>query len=227
LTDNPLADSEVTPSDIGDAEADGENRDNDLLRAVLTGLAIFSILNMRWSHRGRELDGPELLDRLAAEEQERALDLYAALSGGAIDAARWLADMTTNLRRFHLQSTAIGRGGFDAITQTDLDRLSGFLETEFGYLRGFADEIANLSEAQVKARLQQYHNHAQATFWEATRETMGELGSTEERRVLNPAEHCGDCEGYAGQGWQPIGTLPPPGQASECRSNCRCSLEFR
>lgn len=229
MTDNPLENSEVTFADLGDAEADAERRDNDLLRAVLTGLAIFSILSMRWSWRGRDVDEAELLDLLSQEEQERALDLYAALTGGQINTARWLDDMATNLRRFHLQSTAIGRGGFDAITQADLDRVGAFLQTEFGYLEGFADEIANLSEAQVTARLQQYHNHDQVTFWEARRETNRELNRTQRRRVLNPAEHCEDCIGYAAMGWVDIGDPdpPPPGIASVCRANCKCTEEYR
>jgi len=226
MTDNPLSDSEVTYADIGDAEADAERRRNNLLRAVLMGLFIFSISRLKWQTApGLDLDERQLLDALSQEEQERALDVYAAFNSGAIDAARWLADMATNLRRFHLQSAAIGRGGFDALTQTDLDRVSNWLETEFSYLRGF--DPAALSDAQVAARLQMYHNHAQSVFWDARRTTAGELNYTQERRQLNPAEHCGDCEGYAAQNWQPIGTLPPPGESSECLSNCKCTMEFR
>jgi hypothetical protein len=38
---------------------------------------------------------------------------------------------------------------------------------------------------------------------------------------------CDDCREYAGQGWVPIGTLPPPGQMCACHDRCRCYIEYR
>lgn len=38
---------------------------------------------------------------------------------------------------------------------------------------------------------------------------------------------CNDCREYAGQGWVPIGTLPPPGQMCACHDRCRCYIDYR
>lgn len=54
------------------------------------------------------------------------------------------------------------------------------------------------------------------------------LGFKEARRVANlDKKCCDDCRSYSGQGWQPIGYFPPPGQGCRCHDRCRCFMEFR
>ena len=49
----------------------------------------------------------------------------------------------------------------------------------------------------------------------------------EELWVLGIAEHCEDCVYYAGMDWQPIGTVPTPGDGStQCIVNCYCHKEY-
>jgi hypothetical protein len=38
---------------------------------------------------------------------------------------------------------------------------------------------------------------------------------------------CKDCRSWASLGWQPIGTLPLPGDRCQCLFNCRCALDYR
>jgi hypothetical protein len=38
---------------------------------------------------------------------------------------------------------------------------------------------------------------------------------------------CNDCQNWAAMGWQPIGTLPLPGERCQCLFNCRCALDYR
>ena len=38
---------------------------------------------------------------------------------------------------------------------------------------------------------------------------------------------CRDCARWAALGWQPIGTLPLPGDRCQCLFNCRCALSYR
>ena len=53
-------------------------------------------------------------------------------------------------------------------------------------------------------------------------------GQTMMRRISRSDKRtCGDCLGYAGQGWVPIGSLPPPGQLCACHDRCRCYVEYR
>lgn len=96
-----------------------------------------------------------------------------------------------------------------------------FLE-ELDYLRGFFRDMPTLSEAQIRARFQLYANHLQQTYWQAARLQVEARGATHHARRLNAGETCKDCIRYAGQGIVRIGTLPPPGRGSVCRSNCNC-----
>ena len=55
-----------------------------------------------------------------------------------------------------------------------------------------------------------------------------EQGYKEMRRVdRHDSKVCPDCRNYAGQGWQPIGTLPMPGRECQCYDYCRCRVEYR
>jgi hypothetical protein len=131
----------------------------------------------------------------------------------------------------HLESYAAGRGGWAQMTQSDYGRIGQMLRQEYGYLRGFMEDIQAglLSEAQIKARMDLYINHSLTSFWNGSRTAAGEAGNTERRRVLGSTDnHCKDCPGYAGV-WSPINDPwpPPPGMACECSGNCLCSEEYR
>jgi hypothetical protein len=168
---------------------------------------------------------PDALTQIAEAQRAAMEDLARAVSNGVpVDA--WFDAMQHQIKRAHIQAAVIGRGDRAAMTQADWGRVGARLREEYGFLRQFGQEIAegNLSAAQITARAQQYANHTQMSYWDANR--AGQT-ATQERRVLNPGETCPDCERFAGMGWQPIGTLPPPGVDSECRSNCNCSMEFR
>ena len=55
-----------------------------------------------------------------------------------------------------------------------------------------------------------------------------EQGFREMRRVSKKDKRCcADCATYDKQGWQPMGSLPMPGQQCTCYDRCRCSIEYR
>jgi hypothetical protein len=54
------------------------------------------------------------------------------------------------------------------------------------------------------------------------------LGTKQMMRVCrNDKRSCEDCQRWDGMGWQPIGSLPPPGQGCRCYDNCRCYIDYR
>jgi hypothetical protein len=137
--------------------------------------------------------------------------------------------MAVELRRIHTQMAALGRGGWDQMRPADWGRVGRRLKDEYEYLMKFTDQIARgeLSEAQILARLQQYENGVWSSYWKGKQGAARDAGFTEERRVLQPAEHCEDCISWASQGWQPLGSLPAPGERSVCGNYCQCLLEQR
>lgn len=195
----------------------------------------------RWNGRaGRYID-PETGRFVPKQAEVRALDerittgidqiraVTAGVLSGAVTVAEWQTAIAVELRRMHTQAAALGRGGWQQMTPRDWGRVGRKLRDEYAYLGNFATTLAggNLSEAQVNARLTLYVNGIWSSYWKGARGAMEGAGMTEERRVLTPAEHCRDCEGYAAEGWQPLGSLPEPGEGSACGHNCRCIKVYR
>lgn len=153
----------------------------------------------------------------------------AGMTRGVVTVAEWQTAVAVELRRMHTQAAALGRGGWQQMTPRDWGHVGRALRDEYAYLRGFAEALASgtLSEAQINARVSQYVNGIWSRYWRGETSAMQGAGMTEERRILTPAEHCKDCEGYAAQGWQPLGSLPEPGEGSVCGHNCRCIKVYR
>lgn len=153
----------------------------------------------------------------------------AAMMRGTVSVEEWQMAVAVELRRMHTQAAALGRGGWAQMTPRDWGRVGRKLRDEYAYLNGFAQDLASgaLSEAQINARLGMYVNGIWSRYWRGASGAMEEAGMTEERRLLTPAEHCADCEGYAAQGWQPLDSLPEPGEGSVCGHNCRCIKVYR
>lgn len=79
-----------------------------------------------------------------------------------------------------------------------------------------------------QVRAQMYANSAREAFHRAERVSKEAAGYAEERRVTTAAESCPDCRELAARGWQPIGSLPQPGDGSTvCLTNCQCYKEYR
>lgn len=59
-------------------------------------------------------------------------------------------------------------------------------------------------------------------------ERMNRIGMKQMRRVARLDKVCcDDCRGYDSMGWQPLGTLPVPGERCRCHDRCRCVIEYR
>ena len=161
--------------------------------------------------------------------QDNLTSITDKMISGKISLADWQRQFAQELKDAYIVNAQIGRGGKNAMTQSDYGRIGQRLRGEYKYLNDFAKEIASgdLSAAQIQARVDQYAAGTRKAYYDGRTAACKAGGFTEERRVLNPAEHCEDCLDYAGKGWQPIGTLPEPGESSQCRNNCKCEKEYR
>jgi len=165
--------------------------------------------------------------------------LAADLKAGNITLAEWEAGMRQYLREQYEAAMILAKGGRDFITQSDWGFVGAQAKKQYQYLDGFAAEItanptAWLTGGRLQARVGLYAQVGYTALEEDIAREKLKAGFTEERRVLGPVrtEHCEDtanrpgCVELAAKGWQPIGTLPPIGEAS-CWSNCKCSFEYR
>ena len=108
--------------------------------------------------------------------------------------------------------------------------LADGLRTEYRYLQGFANDIlaGRVSAPMALARVKLYAEAIRGSYWEGATIRQEKQGySMMRRRLDEQAAHCDDCIRYAARGLVPIGSLPLPGQRCECRSNCRCFVEYK
>lgn len=192
-----------------------------------------SISRYRDRQTGRVVDesvarrqAEDLNQRFYRANMERLTD---QLITGQIDLSTWQARMRQEIKDGHITNLTVGRGGRQQVEFSDWGRVGQRLQMQYRFLDVFAQEIASgtLTEAQIRARAAMYSTAARTAYFDGMTAAGQAAAHTEERRVLNPAEHCPDCLGYAAQGWVPIGTLPKPGQGSQCLSNCKCEYETR
>jgi hypothetical protein len=157
---------------------------------------------------------------------DRLDNLTRSLYSGGISLEQWQLGVAVELKDAHLAQSMFAVGGRRNMTAVEWGRVGGTLRDEYRYLHGFAEGIAagTVSEAQALARIKQYGNATQQSYWrEYSEATKGlihwRLGVTE--------EHCKDCPANAAGSPYTSKTLPNyPGDGSTtCRGNCTCYLE--
>jgi hypothetical protein len=151
-------------------------------------------------------------------------NLTSQLYGGQITLEQWQIGVAYELKDAHLAQAMFAVGGKNNMTQANYGRVGHTLRDQYGFLNGFAQDIAagRVSEAQALARIRMYGNATQASYWREYRNATTELIYWN----LNPAEHCGDCVGLAGGSpYKPQDLSQVPGDgATQCRGNCKCTL---
>lgn len=141
----------------------------------------------------------------------------------------WQQAMRDEVKDSLFIGALIGVGGLELMRQRDWVRLHRQIRQQYGYLDGLALErfLGQVTDDKMVQRAGMYANAGRVSYYESRTDSLVAYGFSEERRVLNPAEHCADCIAYAALGWQPIGTLPEPGEQSQCLVNCKCNKEYR
>jgi len=87
-------------------------------------------------------------------------DLAEQLYTGEISIGQWQETFKDQMRQFYASSAAIGKGGWDNMTNQDWGRLGPVMKEQYRYLQGFADHIDNnrdtISLKYIKSRAKLY-----------------------------------------------------------------------
>lgn len=169
------------------------------------------------------------VDQVISGAAERMVAMSQRLQEGAITLADWQTQMAAELKPLMVGASAIGRGGWAQMTQSDWGWTGQRMRVQYGYLRNFAHDIASGAQpmdGRLINRTAMYAEAARATQREMQRRTGQIYGRDQEKNVLGPAEHCPGCLDCTARGWVPIGTLPAVG-ARQCRSRCHCQIITR
>ena len=139
----------------------------------------------------------DLRTEFSVEQRAWADTAAAALVRRDWTVRRWELEVRARLKTIYLAEYMLGRGGKHVMTSVDYGRVGAMLAQQYGFLRAFAVDIqaGTLSEAQIAARTQQYHESAIQAF------ERGKTASYSQTLIL-PA--------YPADG------------GTRCRANCRC-----
>lgn len=171
-----------------------------------------------------------LLDRQIATAEQRLGDIVAAMHDKSISPGIGQTMMRDELRRLSLQNAALAKGGIEKLDFRDYGRAGRQLRDTYTRVGNLARDMqaGRVSIDQALQRVRGYAGEQRRNFFETEKEALRATGRAyEQRRRLNPAEHCRDCIRWAGMSWQPLGVLPTPGQDSKCGFFCRCTMETR
>lgn len=170
------------------------------------------------------------LDQVALRSQANMRGLSEQLLSGNMSLAEWQARMAQEIKTLHTASAAAANGGWAQMSKSDWGSAGAKIKRQYQYLQNFANEIASGKQplnGRLLVRSDLYGKAGRGTYEDMRRRYQEQSNlMDEERRVLGEAEHCPDCLDYAGEGWQPIGSLPRIGE-SVCRTNCACTFEYR
>jgi len=170
----------------------------------------------------------EALDAALDKAERRLVSLGDQLRSRSISIAQWQAQMAAELKYIHTTSASLAKGGWAQMSPADYGRVGFRLREQYAYLNRFAAEIAGglPLDGRFLQRVKLYAQSGRLTYHMVLRAERVLRGETEEKNVLGVADHCPECVDTSAKGWQPIGTLPLIG-TRQCRSNCRCHLEYR
>ena len=152
------------------------------------------------------------------------------LADGDLTLEQWQESGREAIKTSHIQATVLGHGGRSGMGAAEYGRIGQKLRSEYRYLQNFASDIlaGRVSPAMAIARVKLYAESVRGSYWQGATIRQEKQGYSMMRRILDSqAEHCDDCLRYAAMGLRPIGSLPLPGQRCECRSNCKCSIEYK
>lgn len=168
------------------------------------------------------------LDKALASTALRARELSLLLQAGGVSLIEWERLMRALVKDTQLYSAALARGGWAQMRASDYGRVGAAVKKQYTYLNRFASELgtgAPLNGSFVM-RASMYMSAGRHTYYQLHDRMQEELGMTEERNVLHPADHCNGCLEADALGWVPIGELPQIGNR-DCLVNCKCDKEYR
>lgn len=172
----------------------------------------------------REKDVVRITKKAIEYELQAGNKITKDLLSGKINVSTWEQKTAQSIRNLAIYQYSLGIGGIKQMDWRDHAEISGKVNLQYQYLRGFSHDIiqGNLSEAQILARVQMYYNKTRHFYEDGRLEGHARNGFLWERRVLAAFHSCDDCVRYSGVGWVKIGTLPNPGENCQCRANCKC-----
>ena len=187
------------------------------------------------SGRYRDERGRFVASSTVRRELDRYLDnsdpakaLAEALRGRQVSLADWEVGMRRVVKNTHLNAIALERGGWANMTPADYGRAGQIVREQYGYLRGFANDIASGKQrldGTLGTRAKLYTQAGRESFYRSKQANL-QPGIDMVRSIKHARDSCRDCE-YLNGKWFKVGdpAYSLPGRR-QCNKNCRCTEEY-
>jgi hypothetical protein len=187
------------------------------------------------SGRYRDERGRFVASSTVRRELDRYLDnsdpakaLAEALRGRQLSLADWEVGMRRVVKNTHLNAIALERGGWANMTPADYGRAGQIIREQYGYLRGFANDIASGKQrldGTLGVRAKLYTRAGRNSYYRSKAANMS--GSvTHQRSIRSARDSCRQCLDLDRKVFRiDDASFPLPGQRI-CRANCQCHLEY-
>jgi len=171
-----------------------------------------------------------LFERRLDQRRKEGIEITERLLAGRISVREWQEAMKPVLKDTHLEARMIAVGGKNAMSPTDYGAAGGRIGHVYTHLGSVGQQIAGgeLSQGQIRAWVgRRFEAESRETYRRGREYVHLRAGYREERNNLEPgAAHCNGCEAETARGWVPIGSIIEIG-GRECRTGCKCRLEYR
>ena len=187
------------------------------------------------SGRYRDERGRFVASSTVRRELDRYLDtadpakaLAEALRGRQVSLADWEVAMRRHVKNTHLNAVAMERGGYANMRPQDYGRVGQIVREQYGYLKGFAADIASGKQrldGTLGVRAKLYSQAGRETFYRSKQANLA-AGVDMVRSIKHARDSCRDCE-YLNGKWFKVGdpAYSLPGRR-QCNKNCRCTEEY-
>lgn len=168
------------------------------------------------------------LDAALESAKGRGRALSEQLRAGQLSLQDWETGMRQTVKEVHLYSAAAARGGWAQMSYADFGNVGPAMRFQYERLHNFGAQIAAglPLDGHFMQRTELYMLSGRSSYHKQDTVVQREAGMTEERNILNPADHCDGCVGESARSWVPLGKLVPPGNRL-CLSRCKCQVEYR
>jgi hypothetical protein len=174
------------------------------------------------------------LDKVLDNITDEMVNLSKSFRSGLIDGKQFQIQSMNLIKRTHLVSAAMEKGGWNFLNNSDFGRIGQIVRGEYAYYNNLIKQIESGQQrldGTLDSRMRLYGQAGRGTYHKFEREDRFSQGYDEERSILHGRDNCSSskrpgCREEAAKGWQPIGTLAIIGSRT-CLSNCRCSFSFR
>jgi hypothetical protein len=187
------------------------------------------------SGRYRDERGRFVASSTVRRELDRYLDnsdpakaLAEALRGRQVSLADWEVGMRRVVKNTHLNAIALERGGWANMTPADYGRAGQIIREQYGYLRGFAADIASGKQrldGTLGVRAKLYSQAGRNSYYRSKAANMSDK-VTHQMSVRSARDSCRQCLDLDRKVFRiDDASFPLPGRRV-CNHNCQCHLAY-